>query len=272
MEGQPPVDAPRWAFMWGLSFAIFGSLKLLSWVTTRSDAPAWKHLAYLLGWPGMDAAAFLDRGRVSVKPVSRSELIFAISKLALGVTFLWLVTPAVSGHADLAGWMGMIGIVFVLHFGLFHLLSCLWRSMGIAARPIMNWPIVSQSISEFWGRRWNLAFRDLTHRFLFQPLIRRLGPVGALLVGFFVSGVLHDLVISWPAEGGWGLPTGYFLLQGIGVLIERSKSGHRCGLGRGLAGRVFCWFVIVLPSPLLFHSPFNRRVIQPFLSAIGALS
>jgi len=68
----------------------------------------------------------------------------------------------------LAGWLGMIGIVVTLHFGIFHALSCLWRRASVEARPLMHAPLASTSLSEFWGRRWNTAFRDLTHRFLFR--------------------------------------------------------------------------------------------------------
>ena len=54
-------------------------------------------------------------------------------------------------------------LVLVLHFGSFHLLSCGWRFAGVQARPLMDRPLASASVSEFWGRRWNTAFRDLTH-------------------------------------------------------------------------------------------------------------
>lgn len=258
---------PGWAIMWGLALAIYVGLKALSWVHVRVEAPAWKHVAYLVGWPGMDAAHFL--AGQSSRPLAR-EWLFASFKMGLGIVLIWGVVPLIQRNDLIAGWVGMIGIAFILHFGLFHLLSCCWRSCGIAAVPIMDWPIAATSLSQFWGRRWNLAFRDLTHRFLFVPLIRRVGAVGALLIGFLVSGLIHDLVISIPACGGWGGPTFFFALQGLGILLERSKLGRTVGLGRGVAGYVFCLGMILLPSPLLFHQPFVERVILPFLAVIGA--
>src|SRR5205085_6806357 len=130
-------------------------------------------------------------------------------------------------------WVGMVGLVMALHFGTFHLLSCAWRSAGVEARPLMNNPLASQGVSEFWGRRWNTAFRDLTHTFLFRPLTAWLGPAGALLAGFGFSGLVHDLVISVPARGGYGGPTLFFVVQGVALLAERSAAGRRLGLGRG---------------------------------------
>lgn len=254
--------------MWGLSFSIYVVLKVLSLNMRTRSGPAWKHVAYLVAWPGMDVDSFLT-GRPTARPAA-SEWLFAVAKLSLGVVLIRVVVPSVIQFREIAGWIGMIGIVFVLHFGVFHLLSCLWRSVGVAAVPIMNWPIVSQSMTEFWGRRWNLAFRDLTHRLVFLPLIHRLGPLRALLLGFVISGVIHDLVISWPASGGWGLPTCYFLLQGAGITFERTGIGKSLGLGRGLIGRLYCWLLIALPSPLLLHHPFIDRVILPFLAVIGA--
>lgn len=263
---------PPWALMWGLSVAIYAVLKLLSWWNCGVNAPAWKHAAYLFAWPGMDAAAFL---RVTAKPVPRvslAEWCFACGKFVAGLMLLWFAVPEF-GRFDtaLAGVVGLLGIAFSLHFGLFHVLSCVWRQMNVMAVPIMNRPLSSHSLTEFWGRRWNLAFRDLTHRFLFLPLLARCGAVGALLVGFVVSGLIHDLVISWPAGGGYGLPTIYFALQGFGIVLERSAWGRRLGLRQGLPGRLFCIACIGLTSPLLFHQAFLERVVVPFLLAIGCI-
>jgi hypothetical protein len=51
-----------WAFMWALSFALYFSLKWLTWWQARFLIvhPAWRSVAYLLAWPGMDADAFLN--------------------------------------------------------------------------------------------------------------------------------------------------------------------------------------------------------------------
>jgi hypothetical protein len=98
-----------------------------------------------------------------------------------------------------------------------------------------------------------------------------LGAAGATLAAFLFSGVIHDLVISVPAGGGYGLPTAYFLLQGVGLLAERSSVGERLKLRRGLRGRLFCAVVTVGPLGLLFHPPFVREIILPMLRAFGAL-
>src|SRR5262249_58339187 len=96
----------------------------------------------------------------------------------------WGGAPGLARDQEiLRGWVGMVGVVLMLHFGSFHLLSCLWRSAGGEAPPLMNRPLLSTSVSEFWGKRWDTAFRDLTHRFLFRPLASPLGPRGAPAAG-----------------------------------------------------------------------------------------
>jgi len=254
--------------MWGVAVAIYASLKLATWSRRRrSAAPFWKHAAYLLAWPGLDVDAFLY-APVLHRP-SVAEWTFAFLKTLLGAALLWIVVPRITNANDyLLGWVGMCGLVFVLHFGSFHLLSCLLRSCNAQATPIMNWPIASRGVTEFWGKRWNLAFRDVTHRLLFRPLVRRVRPAAALLIGFAISGLVHELVTSVPAGGGYGLPTLYFAIQGAALLLERSAWGRRLGLGRGAVGWLFVLVVVVLPAPLLFHPPFVCRVVVPFLMRI----
>ena len=148
-----------------------------------------------------------------------------------------------------------------------------------------NHLLLSRSLGEFWGERWNTAFNQLAAKFMFRPLRRPLGTRGATMAVFLASGLLHDLVISVPARGGYGLPTLYFLLQGLAVLAERrclpgqkTTAMHKglavtqiqTGSGRGWLGWLWTLLCTAGPIGLLFHPPFIKRVILPFLQVIGA--
>ena len=281
-------------------------------------------LGYFFLWPGMDAERFLRppapknmtalsshslcglagevrEGRkqklvsraseeLSGKTPDRAERMPAlpitspIGKTLLGVVLLFGVAR-IAPQPLLAGWIGMIGIILILHFGLFHLLAIGWRTAGIDVKPIMDAPLCSKSVSEFWSRRWNAAFNRLAFDFVFRPLARRRGrrsssdatkrsrrsstlPLRggtriATLAAFLFSGLIHELAISLPAGAGYGLPTAYFLLQGIGILTERVLPRIR--------GRIFTLAITAVPAFWLFHPPFVRNVILPFMKAIGAL-
>jgi len=256
--------------MWSLALAIYAACKWLTWQRSAApEAPWWKQAGYLLAWPGMDAAAFLNGSRAAPAPFG--EWLFAAGKLTLGLAMLAVFRCLPQERPLVVGWAGLLGIVFVLHFGLFHLLSCAWRCVGVNAQPLMDWPIAATSVSDFWGRRWNRAFRDLTHRFLFRPLTARLGARGALAAGFLASGLVHDLVISLPAGDGYGGPTLFFVIQATALLAERSRVGRAIGLGGGLRGWLFTLLVLLGPASLLFHAPFVQSVVLPFLRAIGVL-
>ena len=264
---------PRWGFMWAMAFALYAGCK---WLTYREEQvrgvarTGVRTLGYLIAWPGMDAPAFLAGTDRPARP-RPPEWVAAALKTLFGATLIWAVTRiALPFNAILAGWVGMVGVIFVLHFGTFHLLSLGWRSVGVHAAPVMQNPLRSSSLAEFWGRRWNTAFHELATRFTFRPLRSTVGPAAATLLVFLVSGLIHELVISVPAGGGYGLPTAYFVIQGLGVAGERTRPGRRFGLGRGWRGRLFTVVVAAGPAFWLFPPPFVRNVILPMLAVIGA--
>ena len=142
---------------WCLAGAVFVGCKWLSgyaWyeVASRlrsrpsSHPGLLRHIAYAIAWPGLDAHAFLGAAH-RAKPVHGREVCWALAKLTLGLLLFlvvsgrlvsgrWLVDvgmPPVdsSGMLYVVGWVGMIGLVMSLHFGLFHVLSCVWRGVGI---------------------------------------------------------------------------------------------------------------------------------------------
>jgi alginate O-acetyltransferase complex protein AlgI len=262
-----------WVFMWAMAFALYWGCKWLTYreAVRRGLKPGLaRTAAYLLAWPGMDGASFLDAQKITGKP-QRKEWFFATGKMSAGVILLYYIARLLlPQHPILAGWTGMIGVVFILHFGLFHLLSLFWRRAGITATPVMQNPILATSLAEFWGRRWNTAFNELAFRFTFRPLRRMTTPMTAMILVFGLSGLIHELVISLPAGGGYGLPTLYFLIQGFGTVIERSRFGRALGLERGPRGWLFTLLITATPVVLLFHPPFITHVILPMLTAIGA--
>lgn len=256
--------------MWLLAGALFWSAK---WITVsrflrsaRSTNVA-RLIAFCTLWPGMDVQAFC--ATAAVAPPSLREWAEAAGKTALGALFTWASLRSLNAVGPLAlGWLGMVGLVLVLHFGLFHILSLVWRTVGLDARPIMQSPATATSLRKFWAGRWNAGFSDLVHKYLLHGLARRLGARSGLLAAFLVSGLVHELVISLPAGGGYGRPTLYFAIQGLGVLLERGHPGQRLGLGHGLKGWCYVALVTLLPVGLLFHPPFIHNVILPMLRAL----
>jgi hypothetical protein len=266
---------PRWVVMWTIAFALYGACKWATYWQVRvrfGHHRQYRRLGYLLAWPGMDASAFSSYSDAVAEPASPREWTIAGLKILVGVVLTFVVARwAWPQHPLVAGWVGMVGAIFMLHFGVFHLLSLAWRQAGINAVPLMRNPMRATSLGEFWGRRWNTGFHELANRYTFTPLRRSLGVVGAMLTTFLVSGLIHDLVISVPAGGGYGLPTGYFVLQGLGVVGERSGAGRWLGLGRGWRGWVFTVLVTAGPVFWLFPPPFVHNVILPMLGVIGAV-
>ncbi len=262
---------PAWALMWVLAFAIYAGCKALSLAGVMwSELVGRRGLIYAFAWPGLDAKGFI-RGEAE-EGVKGREWIWAVFKTVLGLIELYVAARLVpSEMVYVRGWVGMVGTITALHFGVFHLMSCGYRAWGMNARVLMDAPGYSRSLGEFWGRRWNTAFRDLAHRFLFKPLTERVGVFWGLWAGFLFSGLVHDLVVSYPAGGGYGGPTAFFLIQAGGICLEKSRVGRKVGLGRGWRGWMFTMVVLVAPAGLLFHRAFVVDVFVPFMRQIGAL-
>jgi hypothetical protein len=261
-----------WEAMWLGAISLFGSMKLLTIATCveAADASTAKRLGYLLLWPGMNPNAFFEPVANVAKPRS-GEWLFAISKLLIGIMLIYAAIVILPARLMLAGWIGFVGLVFFFHLGLFHISSLGWRLDGVGVRPIMDWPILATSLSDFWGNRWNRAFRDLMFYWVFRPITRLLGPTGAMLAAFLVSGWVHELIITVPARSGYGGPTAYFLLQAAGLLIERTRFGRKVGLGAGIGGRIFCLLFVLAPVGLLFPAAFIRQCIVPTLRIIARI-
>jgi alginate O-acetyltransferase complex protein AlgI len=250
------IDLPAWAQMWLLAFGVWLVCKLVTRTFAR-NVPA----GYFL-WPGMDPRPFVTRASCPCPAPGTGKM--PVLQVLSGIALLTFASRIVPEHSLAAGWLGMIGLVLLLHFGLFDLIAIAWRAHGVPVEPIMQHPLGATSVADFWSR-WNRGFRDLAFRVIFRPLHRRGGIIGATLATFIFSGVVHDLVISVPARAAYGLPTLYFLIQGIVVLFEKSRIGRRM---HPAVQRAIAYITLIAPLPLLFHRPFIERVFVPFLIAI----
>lgn len=205
-------------------------------------------LGYWTFWPGMDARPFGS----TVASGGGGLLAWGLLKMAAGAALL----AVRAGHPALDLVRVFAGIGLLVHFGICEVLAAFWRLRGVPVERLFVNPLASRTLGEFWGRRWNLAFHAVARDHVFKPVARRHGPAAGILATFFFSGVLHELLLSVPAGGGYGLPLAYFLLQGVLVLAERKGA---------VAGRAWTLFWILAPAPLLFHPWFVRALILPLM-------
>lgn len=242
-----------WVRMW----LMCGGLFLMAKAAILPDRD---RAAFVFLWPGMDAAAFNRRPASCGCPGLRGWV-----NLVAGVLLIWS-TARLAGDPFVGTWVAMAGFVLALHCGVFTLLAAYWRSRGRDVMPLMKAPLLAGSVTEFWGKRWNHAFRDLAHAVLFKPVARRLGTLAGTWAVFLASGLAHELVITVPAGAGYGGPTLYFALQALGMSLERG-----CPIRWHWVWRLRALAFLLIPLPLLFPRPFVMNVCHPFFHAIGAL-
>jgi hypothetical protein len=65
-------------------------------------------------------------------------------------------------------------------------------------------------------------------------------------------------------NSGYGLPLLYFIIQGIVVLVEKALLHRKVMfLQHRILSRVWVFFWLVVPMPLLFHTQFIEKIIWP---------
>ena len=222
-------------------------------------------LAFAGAWLGMNPRLFTTRESSAI--IGAAALIRrGAANAFVGATLLVLAKCAwaVTHDRRLATLLALPALSLLVHFGLCNLLAGAWRLRGVACSPLFRAPLRAQNLSEFWGRRWNLAFSEMARIAVYRPLAPRLGPWPALIAAFALSGLLHEMAISVPVRAGFGLPLLYFIVHGGLVLLERalSKAGHPLA---GRFGRVWTFFWLAAPLPILFHEPFLAGVIWPLI-------
>lgn len=246
------VPIHGWQLMLFYVGCMFFTFKLTSLLEAKKLE--WSSVVlYTTSWVGMNYNEF------EKKPQKPAIWKAGFVSLSIGITLLTLsILNPVSLNRPLIVFIAMI---FIFHFGLLDLNAQVWKYLGRDTKPIMNEPWKAKSLADFWGKRWNLAFRDAVHKCLFTPLKKRYGLKLGMLAVFTFSGILHEAVISVPAQGGYGGPMIYFLLQFLGVLTQKRSPQ--------LNTLWFTWLILIAPLPLLFHTQFFINVFIPLTKAMG---
>ncbi len=263
---------PAYAWTWaavGLVFLCFKIVVLSSAEPQRITSLGWLLPGFIFLWPGMELEPFYRRAKArawqqankEADPLIGRYLLSGLANILAAVAlFILLQRGMFRQWVYLYALLGLSSLALALLFGAFDLLAAFWRWNGVDVQKQWHFLPASESLSDYWSRRWNRAFHDFARNHVYLPFKRHWNSTAALFITFLFSGLIHDLIISVPARGGYGLPTGYFLLQALGMWVERRW------IPAGFGRRLWAWLVVVSPIGLLIHRPFVEYVVLPQLS------
>lgn len=137
--------------------------------------------------------------------------------------------------------------------------------LGVEFQKPFDEPLLSTSIADYWGKRWNLISTDILRLTIFRPIYKYVTKIlgrtwayfFAIMGTFLVSGLMHELLNYHIFRTGsnWGY-TYFFVMQGLSVVIEgdlKKKFARRWHLPEvivapmviGFIMSTFVWLVIL---------------------------
>ena len=249
------------------------SMKVLVMIETYSGEnklTGFQWITFATGWFGMRPALFekLPSPRLSFF----SFLLKGVSRIVIGIVLLylsWILERKYNVERFFLSQLLMLtGFSLILHFGILNISAATWRMLGVDVPELFRAPYKATSLKEFWGKRWNIAFSEMNALIAYRPLKTAIGREKALIVSFLLSGLLHEIAISFPVVSGFGLPMMYFALHALAMYLEaHSKLVQKITRHRVWShGWVMAW--LILPLPLLFHPGFIENVLMPLRALI----
>lgn len=192
--------------------------------------------------------------------------------LLLVLGWLGVFTWADAGTSQLVGashWLARWSCGALLCYGLVETihssLLIAYRGLGIVVPRINDRPILSTTLVEFWGRRWNREVGAWLRDYAFLPLARRNRAMLGIAAAFLASALLHLWVAALPL--GWigGVTmASFFVVQALALVLER-----KLGVRRWAPLRRRAWTItVVLASSPLFVEPM-LQILAPLAASLG---
>lgn len=229
-------------------------------------------LVFSIGWFGMRPTLF-EKFKSTPLGGIFPLLLKGLSRILIGVVLVsisncFLLDSNVNYSIPML--FALVGLSFILHFGILNVSAASWRYSGVDCRELFHAPILSKSLKEFWGKRWNLAFSEMTAIVLYRPLKKWGGKNFGIAIAFLFSGFLHELAISVPVKTGYGFPMLYFALQGVLMYVEEHVSIVKRLILHPIGSRIWVLVWVILPLPILFHKAFVMEIVFPLVKIITA--
>jgi len=205
-----------------------------------------RYLVFCLGWFGMDPATFAKTRR---NLAWKEDVAWGCVLMVTGTLGAWLVW-GMEWRQILVMFLPMsLGF----HFGALRVLKGGLRAAGFPVRTLFPNLLKARGVADFWSRRWNVGYSQMMQRLVGRPIGGLLGREVGTMAVFVGSGLLHELAITLPVEAGYGLPTAFFTVHGLLVVLEGRW-------GRPL-GKIPALLLVAVPLGVLFPPEFQTQVI-----------
>ena len=160
-----------------------------------------------------------------------------------------------------AGFSACFGIasVYHLHAALFTLLFQQYPSQW---PPFFDTPLLSTSLTNFWGTRWHQLFRESFVEVGSKPLEIYFGRVGRIFGAFAVSAALHDVGMRGMGRGADTLEVvGFFFLNAVGMNLEYAwKKATDKNVG-GIIGFLWTFFFLLVTGSIFMDASAKKGVL-----------
>jgi hypothetical protein len=141
---------------------------------------------------------------------------------AMGVGLAVAYSVDANGPWRWLRWLGGAVFVYAMVDTAARFADAAYRSAGIIIPPQHDNPVLSRSVSEFWGKRWNLNVHDWLRRHCFLPFAKNGHARVGIVAGFLASAILHFWMVYVPLGLYWAIPMGlFFMAQAALMGIER---------------------------------------------------